>query len=164
VTPSGQQRLIAWLKEPQTVDTIARMVRALSPGTPADKQRELAQQAVLVALRRAGSLRGETYGEIAAWFHQLLRRVWIDEWRKTKPEVSLDVLALVGDEGVPPSTAPHELSRALAQLSERENLVVRLLYVAGFLTSEVARMLGVSMASIHETHVRALRKLRATLS
>nr|WP_280953551.1 FliA/WhiG family RNA polymerase sigma factor [Symbiobacterium terraclitae] len=56
------------------------------------------------------------------------------------------------------------LARAVASLSEQEQLVIALIYQEGLIAKEVSEVLGVSQARISQVHSKAILRLRGKLS
>ena len=56
-----------------------------------------------------------------------------------------------------------ELPTALARLSERQRVVVFLVYAAGWTQAEVAELLGLSHGSVQKHAERGLQRLRSAL-
>ncbi|WP_273380723.1 FliA/WhiG family RNA polymerase sigma factor [Symbiobacterium thermophilum] len=56
------------------------------------------------------------------------------------------------------------LARAIASLSEQEQLVLALIYQEGLIAKEVSEVLGVSQARISQVHSKAILRLRGKLS
>jgi RNA polymerase sigma factor for flagellar operon FliA len=56
------------------------------------------------------------------------------------------------------------LRRELAELPERDRLVLHLHYFKGMRLREIGRFLGVSEARVSQIHHRALRQMRPRLS
>ncbi|HEY8416189.1 MAG TPA: FliA/WhiG family RNA polymerase sigma factor [Thermaerobacter sp.] len=57
----------------------------------------------------------------------------------------------------------RRLARALAELPERERLIVTLYYYEGLTVKEIAEVLGVSPSRVSQLHTRAILRLRARL-
>jgi RNA polymerase sigma factor (sigma-70 family) len=55
------------------------------------------------------------------------------------------------------------LADAIASLPEREKLVVTLYYYEGLRQREIAEILGVSPSRVSQIHVRATRRIRASV-
>ncbi|WP_374712441.1 FliA/WhiG family RNA polymerase sigma factor [Symbiobacterium terraclitae] len=56
------------------------------------------------------------------------------------------------------------LARAVASLSEQEQLVIALIYEEGLIAKEVSEVLGVSQARVSQVHSKAILRLRGKLS
>jgi len=56
------------------------------------------------------------------------------------------------------------LARAIASLSEQEQLVIALIYQEGLIAKEVSEVLGLSQARISQVHSKAILRLRGKLS
>ncbi|MFS8641180.1 MAG: FliA/WhiG family RNA polymerase sigma factor [Symbiobacteriaceae bacterium] len=56
------------------------------------------------------------------------------------------------------------LARAIASLTEQEQLVLALIYQEGLIAKEVSEVLGLSQARISQVHSRAILRLRGKLS
>ena len=56
------------------------------------------------------------------------------------------------------------LARAIASLTEQEQLVIALIYQEGLIAKEVSEVLGLSQARISQVHSKAILRLRGKLS
>jgi len=56
------------------------------------------------------------------------------------------------------------LARAIASLSQQEQLVISLIYQEGLIAKEVSEVLGVSQARVSQVHSKAILRLRGKLS
>jgi len=56
------------------------------------------------------------------------------------------------------------LARAVASLTEQEQLVIALIYQEGLIAKEVSEVLGVSQARVSQVHSKAILRLRGKLS
>ncbi len=96
----------------------------------------------------------------------------LDElWSAEGEEGEFSLKDLVGDDKAEDpfsSAAFAELSRTLAEaiadLPEKERLVVSLYYYEGLTAKEISQVMGLSVSRISQLHTRALLRLRARLS
>lgn len=114
----------------------------------------------------------ERKASVHTWLMAIARNLLVDHYRErgSKGTVPLeDVLA----GPAPESLVEHaqydlglspELADALRLLGKREREVIALRYGADMEGPEIAKLLGLSLANVHQISSRALRKLRQELS
>lgn len=135
--------------------------------------RESAEDLTQVTFERA--LRGwgrfdPARASVRTWLLAIARNALIDELRRPvtevphDPEQAEDLL----DAGAPgPETTvlgpDPALAAALGRLQQAEREVLALRYGGGLTGREIAEMIGLSEANVHQINSRALRKLRAEL-
>jgi RNA polymerase sigma factor (sigma-70 family) len=109
---------------------------------------------------RRGSERG--------WILAIARNLLVDHYRRQRlrDAVSTDEHPLLlealatGDEPFVRALAADELRRWLAILGERERQIVALRYAADLPAAEIAEMVGLTAANVHQILSRSLRRLR----
>lgn len=109
------------------------------------------------------------------WLLAIARNALIDERRRRRPELSIDAPGEDGEAslatGSLTTAGPEqrlggvsgELDDALARVQPREREVLALRYGADLNAAEIAEMLGLSVANVHQLNSRGLRKLRSEL-
>lgn len=116
------------------------------------------------ALSRLHTLRDE--GALGGWLFSIARTQVAGHYRRRRPQVSLDSLADCPspDPSVEGLVVQGEewqvLCAALRMLSEREQEVIRLRFVAGLTNRAVARVMGLSEGNVAVILYRALSKVR----
>lgn len=114
----------------------------------------------------------ERKASVNTWLMAIARNLLVDHYRErgAKGTVPLDEV-LAGQE--PKSLVEHpeydlglspELANALQLLGQREREVIALRYGSDLEGPEIAKLLGLSLANVHQISSRALRKLREELS
>jgi RNA polymerase sigma-70 factor (ECF subfamily) len=136
-----------------------------------DLAQELTAQTFERALSRLHTLRDrEAFG---GWLFAIARSIVAGHYRRRRPTVSLDQIGdpSVLDPGAEPGpetqvVASQEvaaLKEALKLLSEREQEIIRLRFVAGVTNRAIGKMMGLREGNVAVILFRALRKLRRTL-
>jgi len=97
---------------------------------------------------------------LSTWLTLVARSVTIDRHRKKRPAtVALDE----HDRPAPQADPPPALSVPVQVLTERQRLVLRLLFDDGLTVAEAARFLAVDEQTIRSTKHKALMRLRAEM-
>lgn len=113
---------------------------------------DLVQEAFMTALDRIDTF--ESGRRFGPWFFRILwnRGLNAREARSRRRADPLPLTARAGGEGPEEGAGRAELrgriQAALASLSQRQRDVVRLSYLEGFTSAEIARMLGVSDGTV----------------
>jgi RNA polymerase sigma-70 factor (ECF subfamily) len=136
-----------------------------------DLAQELTAQTFERALSRLHTLRDR--GAFGGWLFRIARSIVAGHYRRRRPTVSLEK---VGEQAVVETTAEpgpeaqvvasqevDALKEALRRLSEREQEIIRLRFVAGLTNRAIAKVMGLSEGNVAVILFRALRKLRRTL-
>ena len=119
------------------------------------------------ALTRLSTLRDE--GAFGGWLFRITRNVIAGYYRHRKQELPLESAA---GQPAPNPSAEGEIVRfqelgamrdALVTLSEREQEIIRLKFVAGLTNRAIARAVGLREGNVAVILFRALRKMRARL-
>jgi len=131
-------------------------------------------ETLMTAVTNFGTFPGSTGEDFLRWLHVILRRqVWSYSRRAHARAYELPAvdLHLSGNEAVDDLITSlekldvHEsLARALNSLSERERLIVRLLYFEDRSMHDVAEELQISPAALRVMKYRAVRRLRELLA
>jgi RNA polymerase sigma factor (sigma-70 family) len=103
--------------------------------------------------------------EPRTWLLAIARNLLIDSFRRSarlefRPELPDEVSV---DEGFLTGGVEPDLERALAVLSDRERDVIALRFGGDMTSGEIAAVLTLSVANVHQILSRALRKLRTEL-
>jgi RNA polymerase sigma-70 factor (ECF subfamily) len=136
-----------------------------------DLAQELTAQTFERALSRLHTLRDR--GAFGGWLFRIARTTVAGHYRRRRPVVSLEN---VGEQAVADTAAEpgpetqvvafqevEALKEALVLLSEREQEIIRLRFVAGLTNRAIAKMMGLREGNVAVILFRALRKLRKTL-
>jgi RNA polymerase sigma-70 factor (ECF subfamily) len=122
---------------------------------------DVAQDALMTALRRLSTYRGE--GAFVGWVMRIAARLYLRRLRRdareeltADPESGLEPAS--SGEGV--SNARLDLDRALARLSAGERLCVSLCHGAGMSHAEIAGATGLPLGTVKSHVGRGLIKLR----
>lgn len=136
-----------------------------------DLAQELTAQTFERALSRLHTLRDP--GAFGGWLFRIARSIVAGYYRSRRPLVALDHVgtqaavetsAEPGPEAqVVASQEVEALKEALQGLSEREQEIIRLRFVAGVTNRAIAKMMGLREGNVAVILFRALRKLRRTL-
>jgi RNA polymerase sigma-70 factor (ECF subfamily) len=132
-----------------------------------DASAELAQDVFLVAWRR----RARVPAHSLPWLYGVARRLLANQWRARRKEAGdvplgdVDHLVAARPGSVSDAAATRaDLSLALAQLSEREREVLRLVVWEQLTTAELAVALGTSQTTAKVRLHRARRRLAAAMT
>ncbi len=126
---------------------------------------DILQQVFLELYQRLHELKNAT--SLAAWVSTVSRRKACDHLRASKPtEPILDEEVFEAADAFAQIEREHTLERALATLPERNRRLMELLYTSSeeWTYEEIAKKLGIPVASIGPTRLRCLKKLRKLLS
>ncbi len=96
------------------------------------------------------------------WVHAIARRVWIDDWRQTKPTEPLpSTLAWPTRPAwdAPPSSAAEAVAAEVARLGEPDGAIVCLHVVEELPFKTVGERLGLSEAAARKRYERAVKWL-----
>jgi RNA polymerase sigma-70 factor (ECF subfamily) len=107
-------------------------------------------------------------GSERGWILAIARNLLVDHYRRQshRDAVSTDEHPLLleglttGDEPLERALAADELRRWLAILGERERQIVALRYAADLPATEIAEIVGLTAANVHQILSRSLRRLR----
>jgi RNA polymerase sigma-70 factor (ECF subfamily) len=114
----------------------------------------------------------ERRAAVGTWLLSIARNLLIDHYRRNGtraaeslygdglPEVALPVVPGPEDAGVGLSA---ELAEALAELTARERELIALRFGADMSGAEIAKLLDLSLANVHQILSRSLRKMRSTI-
>jgi len=136
-----------------------------------DLAQELTAQTFERALSRMHTLRDR--GAFGGWLFRIARSIVAGHYRRRRPVVSLES---VGEHATVEATITpgpearvvefqevEALKEALQHLSEREQEIIRLRFVAGLTNRAIAKLMGLREGNVAVILFRALRKLRQTL-
>jgi RNA polymerase sigma factor (sigma-70 family) len=108
----------------------------------------------------------ERKGSMRTWLMAIGRNALVDHYRRDR-SADLEPLDGAGEERLavedPGIGVDPELEAALEQLGQREREVIALRYGADLDGVEIASMLDLSLANVHQILSRSLRRLRADL-
>jgi RNA polymerase sigma factor (sigma-70 family) len=128
---------------------------------------DLTAQAFERALSRLDTLRDEN--AFGGWLFRITRNVLAGHYRRHRGQVSLDRIA---DQPAADPPVESEIVHAqeldalrdvLSTLSEREQEIVRLRFVAGLTNRAISKAMGLRAGNVGVILYRALRKLRGKL-
>ena len=124
---------------------------------------DLTSQVFLKAWQNLGRYRPT--GPILAWLYAIARNTVIDHYRTYKQTVSLDEAAPIAaqddklDEQVEFHSEMSSLQKSLKYLTEEQQEVLILKFIAEFETDQIARKMGKSEGAIRALQMRALQAL-----
>ena len=124
---------------------------------------DLTSQTFLSALEALPRYRHR--GRFAAWLFVIARRKALDYFRRRRPQVDLDTLPLRADGADPASQviqSQHwqDLSQRIAALSDEEQDLLRLRYVADLSFAEIGAILGKSEQAAKKSLYRLVSRLQ----
>jgi RNA polymerase sigma-70 factor (ECF subfamily) len=110
-------------------------------------------------------------GEVATWLIAIARNALVDHHRRDRSGIQASISAGEVREAELPKTAgpdsdlglSPELAAALDRLGRRERGLIALRFGADLRGPEIAELLDMSLANVHQILSRALRKLRRAL-
>lgn len=145
------------------------IVRGISPRATADECFQDTWGRVVAARAR---YRPEA--KFGTWLYQIAQRLMIDQYRRVRPQVSLDEddspLHLAGDEQDKPEQAlsrfeeQRRLQQALAELPDEQRLVLQLRLEQELSLEEIGEITGVGRETVKSRLRYAMDKLRARLT
>ena len=118
---------------------------------------DAAQEAVIRALERIGSLRKPQYFE--TWLTRILINICCDMLRAGRNIVPLEAIA----ERPAPEETGAELREAIEKLDAKLRIVVVLHYMEGYKVREIAEILELPAGTVKTRIMRAKQKLREHL-
>jgi RNA polymerase sigma-70 factor (ECF subfamily) len=137
----------------------------------ADRGEELVQEALLRAVRRWGSFRGEA--EFRTWLFRIVINVFRDRLRAS-PSATISINeshAGITDsraESPPEAAVAAELEQLIAHevsgLPPRQREVLVLIAYEGLTARDVAAIVGISEANVHSTLLAARSRLKVRLA
>jgi RNA polymerase sigma-70 factor, ECF subfamily len=125
------------------------------------------QQAFLELVKAAPTIKGDGRS-LRAWLFRSVRYTCLDEIRRRKrhpetPTESLPETPNVEDE-MPGLAMDPDLENALAQLTERQRMLLTLRHVSELSGAEVATAMGMKRPAAYAALARAERRLRSLLT
>jgi RNA polymerase sigma-70 factor (ECF subfamily) len=143
---------------------------ALSRSLLADREhaKDAVQQTFLQAWRAAA--RFDPDRSLAAWLHQICRRVCIDRYRRERKAAA--AVTTNGSVGDLPTEGPSmeqtwttwEVRRAIDELPALEREIVRLAHLEGWSFTQIAERLDVPVGTVKSRSHRAHRRLASSLA
>jgi RNA polymerase sigma-70 factor (ECF subfamily) len=136
-----------------------------------DLAQELTARAFERALTRLHTLRDR--GAFGGWLFRIARTTVAGHYRRRRPVVSLENVGEQAASEAASDPSPESqvvasqeveaLKAALRLLSEREQEIIRLRFVAGLTNRAIAKLMGLREGNVAVILFRALRKLRKRL-
>jgi len=124
---------------------------------------DLASQVFLKAWENLHRYR--PHGPFLAWLYAIARNTVIDNYRTRKPTVSLDEAAPVAtqdeklDDRLQFQFEIQALQEAMQRLTQEQQEVITLKFIAEYDTAEIARHMGKSEGAVRALQMRALQAL-----
>ena len=134
----------------------------------AENAADIAQETFLRVWTKASTWRGGRV-KFTTWLHRIARNLCIDAHRRQRPTEDAELDALASD-APPPDKAPADaeldaaLTRALADLPERQRTALILCHRQGMSNRDAAGVLEVSVDALESLLSRGRRTLRAALA
>jgi RNA polymerase sigma-70 factor (ECF subfamily) len=128
---------------------------------------DLTAQTFERALSRLNTLRDE--GAFGGWLFRIARNVVAGHYRRHRREFSLESVAdqPAADPAIESEIVQSEelddLREVLGTLSEREQEIIRLRFVAGLTNRAIGKAMGLREGNVAVILYRALRKMRARM-
>jgi RNA polymerase sigma-70 factor (ECF subfamily) len=130
---------------------------------------EIVQEALLRAVRRINSYRGES--DFRTWLWRIVINVFRDRLRCPRlSTTSVDELSEASDQGSEPDATlmarelSERIAREVSRLPPRQREVLVLVSYEGLGVPQVAELLSISQANVHSTLSAARGKLREILA
>jgi RNA polymerase sigma-70 factor (ECF subfamily) len=150
---------------PEYLPRVLNYIRLRVPDE--DTAQELTAQTFERALSRLHTLRD--LGAFGGWLFRIARTIVAGYYRRRKPLLPLDSAAdrpslePSAEQEMVQSQEVAALRDALVQLSDREQEIIRLRFVAGLTNRAIAKSMGLREGNVAVILFRALRKLRRIL-
>ncbi|HEU4829444.1 MAG TPA: sigma-70 family RNA polymerase sigma factor [Gemmatimonadales bacterium] len=128
---------------------------------------DLVQDAFMTALDKLDSF--DVRRPFGPWFFRILVNRGTSQLRARNVRATEEIAESIGDTAPSPARLVEQaeigerVRAAMADLSERQRLVVQLLEIDGFTTAEVAEMLEIAEPTVRWTLHEARKRLRAGL-
>jgi RNA polymerase sigma-70 factor (ECF subfamily) len=120
------------------------------------------QEAALIAWNRRGSLRNAE--SAATWFNRIVVNVCRDELRRRARRHTLTASELVVDSGSERRAQRDELGRAVARLTEDQQVVLGLRFGRDLTVPQIAAETGVPEGTVKSRLHHSLEQLRSALA
>lgn len=139
-----------------------------------DEAEDLVQETFLRAIRSASTYRATT--RFSTWIHTIARNLCLDKLKAKQLRRNLWISreegiaeATMGSQPPPPDESAEgiilqTLESAISHLTSLEAETIRLTFMAGCSTGQIAELQGCSRATVRARRFQALQKLRATLN
>ncbi len=112
-------------------------------------------------------LRGTPF---VAWLYRIAHHIVIDQYRASRPVVPLEYAGEVADpvsNGLEVRVENHirsaNVRRSIQRLTEEQQHVIVMKFIAGFSTEEIARQMGKRQGAVRALQMRALKALAEDL-
>lgn len=106
-------------------------------------------------------------GSLAAWIGTIARNRAISLYRKQRKDLPLPEEQVDGEPAGPDRTAQLEqamdVERAVSQLNETDQNIIRMKYYGGMSISEIAETLYIPYETVKKRHTRSIKRLRKLL-
>lgn len=132
-----------------------------------DESEDITQDTFIKLVRALPRYEGE--GSVLPYLFTIARNTIIDHYRKRKPDYDDEALwALASDAPSPEESAAlgaevAEVMGLLHQLSDAEESVIKLRYLDGLPTADVAAIVGKSDEAVRQVLSRGIRRIRSLL-
>jgi RNA polymerase sigma-70 factor (ECF subfamily) len=134
------------------------------------KDKQVSEDLTSITFQKAWARRASFKGGSAqAWFYRIARNTLFDYWRKSKEISSSELPEELVDEHQSTSEIMDKeleieaMEKALARLPNNMREIVRLRFIEGMSSKDVADKLNISDSNVRVMQYRALKKLREYL-
>ena len=167
--------LISAIAEAGDRKAFARLFEQIAPrlnaylrgrGCAAYEAEEILQEAMLAVWRKAHQF-DPRRASAQAWILGIVRNLWVDAYRRSAGERSLQPyeLELIASHGdwLDPMRSSYEMERALAALPAPQMAVIRATFIEQRTQVDIAEALGVPLGTVKSRLRLALRRLKTEL-
>lgn len=132
-----------------------------------DEAQDILQDGFIKVFRSMHTYRGK--GAFSGWVRKIMVNTALEYYRKRKPEVSSDLtdseaLMMVAEENILDGIQTKELLKMIHEMPTGYRLVFNLFAIEGYGHKEIAKRLGISVATSHSQYHRARAYLKKVLA
>lgn len=138
-------------------------VRLVQQGIPVQDAEDLAQDILVNVFQQIKNYNPEL-GALESWisgFARMSARAWRrQKLKQAKTEVSLDMMLAVRQHEQPDHGMADAIERTLAKLPSVDRILMRLRFVQGYTSAQIAKMTGLSDVNVRKRLSRAMERIR----
>lgn len=133
-----------------------------------DQAEDIVQDVFIKLFQKIGTI-DDRNQSILPYLFVSARNAVIDRMRQTKPTLDDESLWSLASEDPTPEQESHlgeavvQVMKLLSQLSEAEEVAIKMKYLDGLETSEISHILGKSEEAVRQLLSRGIRKIRTLL-
>ena len=138
-------------------------VRLVQQGIPPQDAEDLAQDILVNVFQQMNNFKPEL-GAIESWIYGFARmsaRAWRrQKMKQAKVEVSLEMMLAVRQHEQPDHGMSDVIERSVSKLAPVDRVLMRLRFVQGYTSAQIAKITGLSDANVRKRLSRAMERIR----